>query len=84
MEDFRSKEYGSIEAALMIWEACIIPYMLYNASSWIRMKEKDIEKLTNLQNYFCNMILAIQKCPAALMIWDLGIFRAPWGILRVS
>ena len=63
VEDCRSQVNGGIETGLMLWESCIIPYMLCNASTWLQIKQKDIYELSKLQTLFFTQILAIQKCP---------------------
>ena len=73
MEDNRARKFNPVKIAITLWESCVIPYMLYNASTWMKIKEKDVEELEKLQNYFCNMILSVQKCPATIMLWDLGL-----------
>ena len=82
VEDCRSQVNGGIETGLMLWESCIIPYMLCNASTWLQIKQKDIDELSKLQTLFFTQILAIQKCPTLAIYWDLGALTVPMRILK--
>lgn len=73
VEDSRSQVNGGIETGLLLWKSCVLPYMLCNSSSWLQMKQKDIDTLTKLQNLFLGQLLSVQKCPSLLMLWDLGM-----------
>ena len=46
------------------------------------MKQSDVDSLTKLQNLFFNQLLAVQKCPALAMVWDLGALTIPMRILK--
>ena len=46
------------------------------------MKQRDLETLNQLQNFFCSMILSVQKCPSMLMSWDLGLTSMHLRILK--
>ena len=82
LEDCRSKIAGGLNTGLLIWESCIIPFILNNSSTWLDIKQKDIERLVKLQNLFLSVLLGIQNCPAVMMYWDLAILTIPNRILK--
>ena len=45
IEDCRSQIVGGIKTGLLLWESCVLPYLLNNSSTWINMKKSDIDKL---------------------------------------
>ena len=45
VEDHRSKVMGSIKTGLLLWEMCVIPYLLNNASTWLEIKQSDMDVL---------------------------------------
>ena len=77
IEDCRSKIAGGINTGILIWESCIIPFMLNNSSTWLDIKKSDIERLTKLQNLFLSVLLGVQNCPAVMMHWDLAVLSIP-------
>ena len=38
IEDSRSKVTGGIKTGLLLWNSCIVPFLMNNCSSWIKMK----------------------------------------------
>ena len=82
VEDCKSQKFGGIQIGLMLWESCVIPFLLNNSSTWFQMKNSDIESLTKLQNLFHNHLLAVQKCPSLMMDWELGTIVMPLRILK--
>lgn len=60
----------------------MIPFLMNNCSTWIKMKKSDIERLSKLQNLFLNTILNVQHCPIPLMYLDLSIMTIPSRILK--
>ena len=82
IEDCRSRVAGSVNTGLMIWESCIVPFLLNNSSTWLDIKQSDIERLVKIQNLFLCSLLAIQHCPAVMMYWDLSLLTIPIRILK--
>ena len=37
VEDTRSKVAGGIETGILLWNSCVLPYMLWNSSSWLQI-----------------------------------------------
>ena len=82
VEDSMCQPFGRIKTGLLLWESCVIPFLINNAGSWLGMKKSDIDCLTKLQHYFFSQILAIQNCPAHAMTWDLGCLSMHLRILK--
>ena len=82
VEDCRSEVVGGIRTGLMLWEACVLPYVLYNSSTWLKIRQKDIDSLNQLQNLFLNHLLKVQHCPSLMMLWDLGLIPMHFRILK--
>ena len=82
MEDCRSKVSGGIRSGLILWESCVIPFILNNCSTWINMKKKNLQRLDKLQNLFLFTLLNVQHCPIPLMYLDLGILSISFRILK--
>ena len=75
---------GSIKTGLLLYETCLIPALLYNQSTWIKMKKADIERLTKLQNLFLNKLLGVFNCPTPIMHFDLKVTIMPIRILKTK
>ena len=82
VEDLRSTVVGGIKTGIMLWESCVVPFLLYNSSTWLEIRENDLKVLTKLQRLFLNTLLAVRNCPAPLMLWDLGVLDMPLRILK--
>ena len=79
VEDCRSKVVGGIHTGLLLWESCVVPFLLYNSST---SRKADLELLSKVQRLFLNSILGVKNCPASLMLWDLKMLDMPMRILR--
>ena len=82
VEDIRSKVTGGIKSGILIWESCIIPFLLNNSSTWINMKKNDIERLNKIQNLFLFTLLNVHHCPIPIMYIDLAVLLIPFLILK--
>ena len=69
-------------SGVLLWESCVLPFLLNNCSTWYNIQNKDIIRLTKVQNLFLNVLLGVRNCPAALMLWDLCILSIPHRILK--
>ena len=43
--------------ALLLWETCCIPSLIYNASCWVNISKEDERRLDECQNFFLRLIL---------------------------
>ena len=74
IEDSRSKVTGEIHTGILLWESCLLPFLLNNCSTWVEIKKCDLNRLCKLQSLFLNTLLNVQKkkCPVPLMYFDLA------------
>ena len=82
MEDCRSQVAGGIRTGLLLWDSCILPFLLNNAGTWFNMKKSDLKRLTKLQDLFLNNLLNTFNCPVPLMYFDLCVTQIDLQILR--
>ena len=82
VEDSRSKMSGSIKTGLLLWNTCVLPFLLNNSSTWLEMRKNDTSRLEKLQNFFFNRLLGVFKCPVPLMYWDLKALTIDNYILK--
>ena len=82
IEDCRSNVAGGIVSGILLWESCVLPFLLNNCSSWIGIRQGDFDKLIGIQNLFLNVLLGVQNCPSVLMMWDLCILSIPNRIMK--
>ena len=59
VEDCRSQVAGGIKTGLLLWESCTIPFLLFNCSTWLKIKQSDIETLSKIQNLFLTTLLQV-------------------------
>ena len=84
IEDCRSEVTGGIVTGLQLWESCLIPYILNNSSTWLDMRQSDMNVLNKLQNLFLNTLLNTYNCPTPLMYLDLNVLTMPMRILSAK
>ena len=84
IEDCRSKVAGSIQTGLLLWESCLASYLFNNASTWMDISRKDVNRLIKIQNLFLNMLLGVYKCPSVMMYWDLKMLTVPMRLLKMK
>ena len=82
VEDCRSKVSGRIKTGLLLWESCIIPFLLFNSSTWLQIKQSDIDRLSKIQNLFLSTLLQVQKASVFSLHWELGVTVIPLRILK--
>ena len=71
VNDWRSRAVGGMEAALQLWEACIVPSLLHGAATWVEMSAAAELKLNKLQNWFVRLVLQLGPgAPVAALLWD--------------
>ena len=82
VEDCRSSIVGSVKTGLLLWNSCVIPFLTNNASTWLQMKNSDVEILMKLETSFFSSLLAVKNCPSMAFYWDLGALVFPLRILQ--
>ena len=73
VNDWRARVAGGLEVALMMWERCCIPSLLYGAGTWVNMTAGTVTRLNKLQNWFLRMLLQVgQGAPLTALAWETG------------
>lgn len=57
LEDCRIHSVGGIVAGLELWEAAVIPKLMYNSDVWTDINKVTVDKLEKLQNEFLRALL---------------------------
>jgi hypothetical protein len=57
VKDYRAQRVGGFYTAILLWESCVIPSLLYNCSTWIGMGRKEEEALAEIQDFHMRLIL---------------------------
>ena len=58
VRDYRAQRIGGFATALLLWEACAIPSLIYNCSTWAGMGRAEEEALAECQDFFLRLVLA--------------------------
>ena len=73
MNDWRARAAGGLDTALLLWERCVIPSLLYGAGTWVDVSATTIKSLNNLQRWFLRLVLQVpQGTPTASLTWETG------------
>merc|ERR1719509_542175 len=73
VNDWRARAAGGLEVAIMLWESCCIPSLLYGAGSWVNITAGSVARLNKLQNWFLRMALQVgQGAPLTALAWESG------------
>ena len=82
INDCRSNIPGGLMTGLVIWEVAIVPFLLYNSSTWFDIKEKDFKRLDKLQDLFFTTLFQTQKSPGVSYYWDCKTLKMKHRILK--
>ena len=81
IEDIRMQAVGGFEAALDLFESCIVPSLLANCGTWTQIEKKTVEKLDALQDMYGRVILKVpQSTPKLSIRAALGLPGMAWRI----
>ena len=73
---------GGMEAAIDLYESCIVPSLLSNAATWMEVKKDTEEKLDALQELFGRVLLQMPKSTPKLAaraaLWLPGMKWRVW------
>ena len=58
VNDYRAQRIGGFRTGLQLWESCVIPSLLYNCSTWVRIGKEELRTLEGLQDFFLRMLWA--------------------------
>ena len=56
VKDYRAQRIGGFMIGLVLWEACAIPSLIYNCSTWEEMGKEELKVLNNLQDFFLRLL----------------------------
>ena len=74
IEEFRMHSLGTISLGLTIFNMAVLPFLLYNASTWFETSTKTFKRLENLQHILQRCLLCVpNSTPIPAMCWDLGM-----------
>ena len=73
VKDYRAQRVGGFGTALLLWESCALPSLLYNCSTWLGMGKKEEEALAECQFFFLRLVLGTGPgAPKHALRADLG------------
>ena len=73
VEDLKSSNLGPLDVGLQLWNKVIIPCLLYNSETWIKMKEKDVKRLEDIQfNFLRRLTKSPRHILRAGLLWESG------------
>ena len=73
VEDLKATNLGPLEIGLQLWNKVIIPCLLYNSETWIKMKEKDMKRLEDIQfNFLRRLTKSPRHILRAGLLWESG------------
>ena len=85
IEDCRSMVCGGIKAGIDIWEAAVLPKLLFNSSCWLDISTPTMQELESLQLDFYRCLLALGSgCPIPSLYWETGGFMMKYRILQAK
>ena len=71
INDWRARDLGGMDTALMLWETCCVPSLLHGAGTWVEISKATEKKLNSLQVWFLRLVLQVgQGSPCASLLWD--------------
>ena len=83
IDDCRSGICGGLVAGLTLWEAAILPSLLYNSECWVEISKSTLQQLESLQLQFYRVLLSVGTgCPIPALYWDTGALLMKYRILK--
>ena len=59
VNDWRARAAGGLGTALLLWETCVVPSLLYGACTWVGITAATIRRLNNIQRWFSRLVLQV-------------------------
>ena len=82
VEDCRMQIVGGAMAAFDLWEAAVLPALLYNSDTWVEISTKTLETLEELQHYFVRSLLKIPaSTPKPSLLSETGLLSMKHRIM---
>ena len=83
VEDFRMQSVGGMEAAIDLYESCIVPSLIANCSTWLDIKKDTEDRLDGLQDLFGRVLLKLpQSTPRLAIRGALGLLGMRWRVFQ--
>ena len=82
VEDFRIQMVGGSVAAFDLWEAAVLPALLYNSETWVDITPKTVDNLEKLQHYFVRVLLQVpESTPKPALLSETGLMAMKYRIM---
>ena len=76
VNDWRAAVAGGLDTALLLWEVCVIPSLLYGAGTWVEVSRATVDKLNSLQRWFARLVLQVGPgTPGPALTWETGLME---------
>ena len=73
VDDFRAQMIGGSLGAFDLWEASVLPALIYNSEQWIGINQKTVDILDECQRYFVRMLLRVpESTPKPSLLLETG------------
>ena len=83
VDDCRNSIVGGLATGLHIWEAAVLPGLLFNSECWTNICNPEIDRLEKLQLRFYRTILSVGTgCPRPIIYWDTGGMMMKYRIIK--
>ena len=83
VEDFRMQAVGGMEAAIDIYEGCIVPSIIANCSTWMDIQKQSEDRLDDLQDLFGRVLLKMPQSTHRLAFRGaLGLLGSRWRVFQ--
>ena len=83
VEDFRVQAVGGMEAAIDIYESCIVPSLIANCATWLEIQKESEDRLDDLQDLFGRVLLKMpQSTPRLAIRGALGLLGSKWRVYQ--
>ena len=74
VNDWRAGVVGGLDTALILWEMCVVPSLLYGAGTWVEVTRATVDKLNSLQRWFARLVLQVGPgTPGPALTWETGL-----------
>ena len=73
VEDCRSNAIGGLKTGIDLWEAAVLPMLLYNAETWMSISKSTLEELEDIQKRFYRCLMSVGSgCPIPSLYLETG------------
>ena len=81
VEDFRMQMVGGSMSAFDLWEAAVLPALLYNSETWVEITQNTVDNLEKLQHYFVRLLLQVpESTPKPALLSETGLLSMKYRI----